>query len=162
MQSACPCTLFSKYQRQKMWPEFCRIDLLLNKYNVSWSTRWDGCPGYAKLNWFSIKYAPASSGRAYKWGSWSHFWLNKRKKSVSTCTQRWTWTVSTCTQHWTWTGHGQSSPTLWTFLTRPGLNMTRQSTGEGRGLELQSSSQFVIISKYLQILERDWAGVGGH
>ena len=52
-------------------------------------------------------------------------------------------------------GHGQSSPTLWTFLTRPGLNMTRQSTGEGRGLELQSSSQFVIISKYLQILERD-------
>ena len=103
MQSACPCTLFLKYQRQKMWPEFCRIDLLLNKYNVSWSTRWDGCPGYAKLNWFSIKYAPASSGRAYKWGSWSHFWLNKRKKSVSTCTQRWTWTVSTCTQHWTWT-----------------------------------------------------------
>ena len=36
----------------------------------------------AKLNWFSIKYASANIGHAYKWGSWSHFLL-EQKKSVS-------------------------------------------------------------------------------
>ena len=38
--------------------------------------------------------------------------------------------------------------------------MRRQSTGGDSGSELQSSSQFVIISKYLQILRRNTDG--GH